>query len=181
MQGALGSLFALMFLFIPSINTSYWMLTALTTQILVLMYILVFAAALRLRYTQPNAVRPYKIPGGNYGIWIVAGMGLAGSVFGLIIGFVPPSGIKHWPTPVYIAAMFAAILLCSLPPFVLEKIKKPSWNIANPDRVLLDVDDGKTAEQVASALLENGGAAAAEDAVLLATAGTNGSDKAKVI
>jgi hypothetical protein len=42
-----GSLFALVFLFVPSINTSYWMLSALTTQILVLMYILVFAAALR--------------------------------------------------------------------------------------------------------------------------------------
>lgn len=35
-QGALGSLFALVFLFVPSINTSYWMLSALTTQILVL-------------------------------------------------------------------------------------------------------------------------------------------------
>ena len=91
-QGVLGSLFALMFLFVPSINTSYWMLTALTTQILVLMYILVFAAALRLRYTQPNAHRPYKVPGGKVGIWIVAGMGLAGSVFGLIIGFIPPTG-----------------------------------------------------------------------------------------
>ncbi len=148
-QGVLGSLFALMFLFVPSINTSYWMLSALTTQILVLMYILVFAAALRLRYTQPNANRPYKVPGGKLGIWIVAGMGLIGSGFGLVIGFIPPTGIKHWPTPVYIGAMFAAIVICSAPPFIIEKIKKPSWNIATPDDVLLDLDEDKTAEQVA--------------------------------
>ena len=71
-QGIMGSLFALVFLFVPSINTSYWMLSALTTQILVLMYILVFAAALRLRYTEPDTPRPYKVPGGKVGIWLIA-------------------------------------------------------------------------------------------------------------
>jgi len=140
-QGIMGSLFALVFLFVPSINTSYWMLSALTTQILVLMYILVFAAALRLRYTEPDTARPYRIPGGNYGIWIVAGMGLLGSTFGLVIGFIPPSGLDHWPTPIYIGAMFAAIVICSVPPFIIERIKKPTWAVADPDEVLLDVEE----------------------------------------
>jgi putative glutamate/gamma-aminobutyrate antiporter len=151
-QGALGSVFALAFLFVPSINTSYWMLSALTTQILVLMYIMVFAAALRLRYTEPDTHRPYKVPGGKVGIWIVAGLGLIGSVFGLIIGFIPPSGIDHWPTPVYIAAMLAAIVICSVPPFIIEKVKKPGWNIVHPDNVLLDVDDAPTVAAPAAPL-----------------------------
>jgi putative glutamate/gamma-aminobutyrate antiporter len=140
-QGGLASLFALLFLFVPSINTSYWMLSALTTQILVLMYILVFAAVLRLRYTQPDVARPYKVPGGKIGIWIVAGLGLAGSTFGLVIGFIPPSGIPHWPTPIYVGAMFLAIIICSAPPFIIEAIKKPGWKSAHPDDVLLDVPD----------------------------------------
>lgn len=148
-QGVLGTVFSLMFLFIPSINTSYWMLSALTTQILVLMYIMIFAAVIRLRYTQPDAPRPYKLPGGKVGLWVIAGMGLAGSIFGLIIGFIPPTGIKHWPTPIYIAAMFGAILLCSAPPFIFEKIKKPGWRIETPDPVLLDLDEDKTAAQLA--------------------------------
>jgi putative glutamate/gamma-aminobutyrate antiporter len=142
-QGILGSLFALVFLFVPSVNTSYWMLSALTTQILVLMYIMVFAAALRLRYTQPDAPRPYRVPGGKAGIWLIAGMGLAGSAFGLVIGFIPPSGIQHWPTPIYIAAMVGAIVICSVPPFIIEKVKKPDWTIADPDDVLLDVHEGE--------------------------------------
>jgi putative glutamate/gamma-aminobutyrate antiporter len=147
-QGVLGSLFALLFLFVPSINTSYWMLSALTTQILVLMYILVFAAALRLRYTQPDAPRPYKVPGGMVGMWIIGGAGLAGSVFGLVIGFVPPSGLDHWPTPIYVAAMAAAIVICSAPPFIIERIKKPGWNIVHPDDVLLDVDEDEHPQPV---------------------------------
>ena len=40
--------------------------------------------------------------------------------------------------------MFGLIMICSAPPFIIEKIKKPSWKIAHPDTVLLDLDDGKT-------------------------------------
>ena len=140
-QGILGSLFALMFLFIPSINTSYWMLTALTTQLTVLMYLLMLGAAIRLRYTEPDTPRPYRIPGGKYaGMWLVAGLGIVGSGFGLVIGFVPPSGISHWPLPVYAGAMLVGIVICSLPPLLAHILKKPSWRITSPDPVLLDLD-----------------------------------------
>ena len=142
MQGAIGTLFSLLFLFIPSINTSYWMLTALTTQLTVLMYLLMLSSAIRLRYTEPDTLRPYRIPGGRYlGMWIVAGMGILGSAFGFVLGFFPPSGLSHWPTPLYIAAMFGGIVICSLPPFLANIFKKPSWMIVHPDPVLLDLPD----------------------------------------
>jgi amino acid transporter len=140
-QGILTTLFALLFLLVPSVNSSYWILTALTTQILVMMYILIFAAAIRLRYTQPDTPRAYKVPGGKAGIWTVAGIGIFGSAASLIIGFVPPSGVSHWPTPIYVAVMIGLIIVCSAPPFIIEKIKKPGWSITHPDNVLLDLDD----------------------------------------
>jgi amino acid transporter len=140
-QGILGSFFALMFLFIPSVNTSYWMLSALTTQLTVLMYLLMLAAAIRLRYTEPDTTRPYRVPGGRYlGMWLVAGLGIIGSAFGLIIGFVPPAGISNWSLPVYAGAMLAGIVICSIPPMLAHLLKKPSWRITNPDPVLLDLD-----------------------------------------
>jgi amino acid transporter len=140
-QGILGSFFALMFLFIPSVNTSYWMLSALTTQLTVLMYLLMLAAAIRLRYTEPDTIRPYRIPGGRYlGMWLVAGLGIIGSAFGLIIGFVPPAGITSWSLPVYAGAMLAGIVICSIPPLLAHLLKKPSWRITDPDPVLLDLD-----------------------------------------
>jgi putative glutamate/gamma-aminobutyrate antiporter len=177
-QGVLGTMFALLFLFVPSINTSYWMLTALTTQILVLMYIMIFAAAIKLRYTQPDAPRAYRIPGGKYyGMWIVAGMGIVGSVFSLIMGFIPPTGVKHWPTPIYVAAMFAAIIVCSAPPFIMEKIKKPSWIEEHPDEVLLDLDEDKTPAQIAG---EEAARLAAASGVVLAATGVQADAKASV-
>jgi glutamate:GABA antiporter len=41
----------------------YWMLT---TQLVLLMYIQVFASAIRLRYTEPNTDRAYKVPGASW-------------------------------------------------------------------------------------------------------------------
>src|ERR1035438_9124621 len=76
-QGGLGTLFALLYLFVPGVSTGYWMLTALTIQLTVLMYIMMFAAAIRLRYSEPGTSRPYRIPGGKYlGMWLVGGMGV---------------------------------------------------------------------------------------------------------
>jgi amino acid transporter len=142
-QGVVASLFTLLFLLLPSINTSYWILSALTTQVVVMMYILVFAAAIRLRYTQPGAARPYKIPGGKVGMWIAAGMGVVSCAYGLVVGFIPPTSVRHWPTPLYAGVLALALVLFSLPSFIIEKIKKPGWILAHPDPVLVDSPDSK--------------------------------------
>ena len=141
-QGILGTMFALLYLFTPGVSTGYWMLTALTTQLTVLMYIMVLTAAIRLRYSQPDAPRPFRVPGGkNAGMWIIAGMGILGSFFGLVLGFIPPSGISHWSTPVYVLAMFVGIVICSVPPFLADIFKKPGWRISKPDPILLDPEE----------------------------------------
>lgn len=142
-QAVLTSVFALFFLFVPSVNTSYWMLTALTTQILVMMYAMIMAAGIRLRYTQPDVERPYRVPGGKLGMWITGCIGIFGCGFSFVIGFIPPSEYKHWPTPIYIAAMAAAIVICSVPPFITHRLRKPSWIMEHPDNVLLEVDELK--------------------------------------
>lgn len=61
-QGVGGTIFSLLFLLVPSVSTSYWMLTAVTAQIIAVMYALMFAAVIRLWYQQPDRRRPYRIP-----------------------------------------------------------------------------------------------------------------------
>ena len=50
--------------------------------------------------------------------------------------------MSHWPTPIYIAVMLGLIVICSAPPFIVDRVKKPGWKITSPDTVLLDLDDG---------------------------------------
>ncbi len=89
-QGAVGTAFVLLFLFAPNASSFYWILTALTAQLTVMMYMLLFASGIRLRFSDPQAKRPFKVPGGNLGMVLIAGLGLLASFFTFFLGFVPP-------------------------------------------------------------------------------------------
>jgi putative glutamate/gamma-aminobutyrate antiporter len=127
LQAVIGSLLALLFVLVPSVNAAYWILTALTTLIISIMYILIFASAIRLRYTRPDHPRPYRVPGRKAGIWIVAGAGLLSAIFVLVVGFFPPSQIKTVSTELYVLMLALGVLILSTPPFIFYAVKKPGW------------------------------------------------------
>jgi len=126
-QAFLVSLISLVFLLMPSVNSAYWILIVLTTQLYLIMYILMFAAALKLRYSQPEVERPFKIPGGTVGLWIFTGLGIASSIFTFIIGFFPPSQIDPGSKAWFVGFLSTAIVILSiLPALILRFSKKPS-------------------------------------------------------
>lgn len=90
-QAIFVSILSLVFVYMPSINSSYWALTALTVILYQIMYLLIFLSAIRLRKTHPNYPRPYRVPFGTTGLWICCLFGMVGPIFGLLISFVPPS------------------------------------------------------------------------------------------
>ena len=126
-QAAIITLLALVFVFMPNVSSSYWILTALTVQLYLLMYILMFAAAIKLRYSKPNVKRAYTIPGGKLGIWLVAGIGILGAIFAFGIGFIPPAQISTGSTTFFHAFMIAGIVLTCIVPFIVRHFRKPSW------------------------------------------------------
>ena len=79
------------FVFMPTVSSSFWMLTVLAVEIYLVMYILMFLSGIILRYTHKDTVRHFRIPFGNVGMWIVSILGLIGCLFTLCIGFIPPS------------------------------------------------------------------------------------------
>jgi glutamate:GABA antiporter len=123
-QGVAGSVFALLFVFVPSVSTSYWMLSAVTAQVIVAMYALVFASVIRLRHTQPDVPRPYRIPGGLPGVWLVGGVGLLGCVASFLLGCVPPSQLHTGDTVGYVLLLALATVVLSLPPFVFALLAR---------------------------------------------------------
>jgi amino acid transporter len=118
-QAIIVTLLACVFLLMPSVNASYWILTAMTAQLYMGMYILMFAAAIALRYRRPEVTRAYRIPGGKPGIWIVAGAGFIISIITIIIGFFPPDGINVGNVWRYEAIMATGLFLMSIPPFII--------------------------------------------------------------
>jgi amino acid transporter len=86
------------FLFMPSVSASYWLLTALSTQLYILMYVMMFIAGLYLRFNKTPAIaeskRAFTIPGGKIGIWITSILGFIGCGITLVVGFFPPDGVN---------------------------------------------------------------------------------------
>ncbi len=90
-QAIFVSIFCLVFIFTPSINAFYWFLTALSTELYLFMYGLMFLSALKLgRPKQGSGV--FWIPKG----WrsVSCFIGLFGCLLTVVIGFFPPSEIQ---------------------------------------------------------------------------------------
>ncbi len=126
-QGCVVTLLSLMFLLMPDVSSSYWILSALTAQLYLIMYVLMFASAIKLRYSAPNAERPYRIPGGNIGMWIVAGIGLLASLFGIALGFYPPSQLDTGSVVFYHAFLVCGIFVLAGAPLLIHHFRKPAW------------------------------------------------------
>jgi amino acid transporter len=92
-QAVIVTLISLFYLMLPSVNAVYWLFTALASQIYMIMYVMMFITAIVLRRKNIDRKAGFLIPGGMLGLWIVAFLGLIGSLFTLFIGFVPPDNV----------------------------------------------------------------------------------------
>jgi len=119
LQGIIFSVICLVYLIMPSVNSSFWVLSDLTAQLALLSYIFMFAAAIRLRYKFPNVQRNYKIPCGNFGMWIVGIAGIIASVFTVVIGFFPPAQINIGSIITYEVILVGGMLVICTAPLII--------------------------------------------------------------
>ena len=123
MQGIIFTFLSSVYILFDSINAAYWTLSVMCAQMALLVYVFMFSAAIKLRYSQPNQPRAYKIPGGNAGMWIVAGTGLLCCVGTILIGFVLPTQIQ-FKTPLFFQAfLVTGLIIFVILPWVFSKKK----------------------------------------------------------
>jgi len=113
-QGLIFTLMSSVLGLFETINAAYWLLSDLCAQLALLVYIIMFCAAIKLRYSRPDHRGSYQIPGGKIGIWLVAGIGILCCFATTLLGFLPPSQI-----PIANTAFFEIFLIGGLILFVL--------------------------------------------------------------
>lgn len=126
-QAIIVTLLSMIFLFMPSVNSSYWALVALASLLYMLMYIVMFVSAIVLRYKHPHVPRLYKVPYGNGGMWVISLLGITGSAFGVVISFFPPSQIDTGSLIILEVFLIGATLIFCLAPFLIFASRKPHW------------------------------------------------------
>jgi putative glutamate/gamma-aminobutyrate antiporter len=126
-QGGLATILTLMFILMPTVSSGFWILTVLVAQLYLIMYVLMLAAGLKLRYSKPDVPRAYKVPGGKKTMWLVCVCGIAASLFALIIGYFPPEQIEVGSKTFFTGFLIGGTALGFLAPFLILRFKKPTW------------------------------------------------------
>jgi amino acid transporter len=123
-QGIITTIIGLGYALIPNVSSAYWIFSVITTQVYLIMYLLMFVAAVRLRRNDPDHARGYRAPM----LGALCGIGFAASLAALLIGFVPPSQFGSGSPATYLVIVAAGALgLGLLVPFLFYKLRKPSW------------------------------------------------------
>jgi amino acid transporter len=128
-QGALTTVLALLFAFVPAVSNAYWIFMTITTSVYLLMYLSMFLAAYNLRKRQPDHPRGYRAPA----LTFLCAMGFISSLAAVAIGFVPPSQLGTLSTTGYLFFVGGGVLLLGLiVPVLFLWLRKPSWKTDEP-------------------------------------------------
>ncbi|MFZ0324718.1 MAG: APC family permease [Actinomycetes bacterium] len=113
-----------------SVDTLFWNLFAFSTVVFLLSYLVMALAFLRLRYSDADAVRPYRIPGGMVGAWLSALLVL-GFVAAAIVFFVWTPGAPVLEAGVGLGSQFVVQMGFGLAAVavigVLFALRAPHW------------------------------------------------------
>ncbi len=130
LQGAIVSVLALVFVVMPSTSEAFAILQDISIALYMMMYVCMFAAAIRLRRRSPDVERPIRIPG----LQVLCALGMVAAIAAIVLSLTPPSGYSSIPTPVHAAAVVSGVVLLSIPPLVIRRFRKPDWASApEPD------------------------------------------------
>jgi glutamate:GABA antiporter len=122
-QAIIVSFLSLIFILMPTVNSTYWILSVITAQLALLVYVAMFAAAIKLHYHQPHIERTFRIPGKKTGIWISCGVGGTTCLAVILLGFLPPNQVPFQSVIFYEFILIASMAICCLMPLYFLKKK----------------------------------------------------------
>ena len=126
-QGGIVTLLSLLFVVMPSVQSFYQILSQLTILLYLIMYMLMFAAAIVLRYKMKDAERPFRLGKGNALMWILGVTGFSGSLLAFVLSFIPPGQINTGSNAVWYTVLIAGCMIMVVIPFIIYALRKPSW------------------------------------------------------
>ncbi|MFC1518031.1 amino acid permease [Candidatus Margulisiibacteriota bacterium] len=126
-QAVIVSILASLYFFMKNVSVAFFLLSAMTISLYLVMYILLYAAGIKLRFSQPKLKRPYKVPGGILGMSLVSGIGLLGVGFALLVSFFPPTNLPVGNPPLYVGLVVAGLIIFVGLPLWISSHKKPEW------------------------------------------------------
>ena len=131
-QGGIVTLLGLLFVVMPSVQSFYQILSQLTVLLYLIMYLMMFAAAIYLRYNMKDNTRPFRIGSkGNGLMWLIAGLGFLGSLLAFVLSFIPPGQISVGSNTMWYSVLVIGCIVVVVAPLIIYAMRKPSWKDAS--------------------------------------------------
>ena len=125
-QAIVITVIALLYAFIPDVSRDYWIFAVMATQVYLIMYVLMFIAAVRLRWKLPDHARGYRAPA----LGLLCVVGAVSSMAALTIGFIAPSQFGHSNRLLYALLILGGIVVIGIvPPLLMDRLRKPEWKV----------------------------------------------------
>ncbi len=121
MQAGIVSVLALLYVVFPTVNKFYWLLSVITAQLALLVYIALFSAAIKLSYSKPDVKRHFRIPGKRKGLWTVCLSGGLSCLVVMLLGFLPPHQVPVGSVFIYELMLIGGVVISCLIPFLIYK------------------------------------------------------------
>lgn len=125
-QGGVFTVLSVLFLTMPSVKSTYWVLTVITTQLSLLVYVGLFLAALKLPIPVAGTCSVCRVPGGQVGLWVTCLVGILSCIGIIALGFFPPPELKIVHTLHYQLGLLLGMVVMACPPFLLMKARQAS-------------------------------------------------------
>lgn len=148
-QGIFVTILALALVVLPSVQSAYQILSQMSTIIYLVMVLIIYWAFVRLRRTEPNVKRGFRVPGGKFGEILVVTIGVLGALIAMVLSFVPPSQINTGSPFIYVLILVIGCAVFLIFPFIVYAKRKPGWRDPNTTFEPFDWEiEGRTPEKV---------------------------------
>jgi len=127
-QGALVTILCSMYFIIKDVSVAFFLLSSLTGALYLIMYMLMYLSGIKLRKTQPDIPRPFKVPGGTYGMSVFGGIGFVAVAFAFVLCFIPPSQLPISSPTVYTLFIVSGVTIFVLIPILINKMMNKHKN-----------------------------------------------------
>ncbi len=115
-QGGVVTLMSAIYFVINDVSVVFFLLSAITVALYLIADMSMYAAAIRLRYSMAALARPFRMPGGIIGMWLVADIGFAGVLFIFLLTFFPPDQLPVGSPKLYVAlVVIGTMVFCGIP------------------------------------------------------------------
>lgn len=136
-QGVIVTILSFVFVVAPNTSAAFALLQDMSISLYMLMYVCMFAAAIKLRRSQPDVERPIKIAG----LPIIAAVGIASAIAAIVLGLTPPAGYSSLSAPAYAAIVGIGVIVLAIPPQFIYRFRRPEWKTDGETLTELQSDD----------------------------------------